>query len=89
MNLMQSEWDALILEQFQLKNNIDKVRTELTHALYQHDAACRVVARLIKERDLAKQDLARMRERYTSHQKSGNPSELPIEVVQDINRVQS
>jgi pre-mRNA-processing factor 19 len=53
LSLFQKEWDALMLEQFVLKQNVHKLRQELSQTLYQHDAACRVIARLIKERDQA------------------------------------
>ncbi|CAD8147143.1 unnamed protein product [Paramecium octaurelia] len=60
LSLLQNEWDALLLEQFQLKQHLEQVRHELTHALYQHDAACRVIAKLIKERDQARIELSQL-----------------------------
>jgi pre-mRNA-processing factor 19 len=57
IQLFQNEWDAVMLETYTLNKHIESVRQELAHALYQHDAACRVIARLIKERDDARANL--------------------------------
>ncbi|KAJ3075368.1 hypothetical protein HDU98_008322 [Podochytrium sp. JEL0797] len=56
--LLQNEYDATMLETFQLKTQHHQLRQELSTALYENDAAKRVIARLAKERDVARQALA-------------------------------
>lgn len=51
LSSLGSEWDALMLETFTLRRTLEQTREELSQALYQHDAACRVIARLMKEKD--------------------------------------
>ena len=54
LSLFHNEWDALMLETATLREALDARNKELATALYQYDAACRVIARLAKERDEAR-----------------------------------
>lgn len=55
LQTLQNEWDALVLETFTMKQQYNSVRQELSYALYAQDAATRVIARVIKERDAARE----------------------------------
>ena len=54
LSLISSEFDTTLLELYDTRKALEETRRELSSALYQNDAAVRVVARLVKERDEAR-----------------------------------
>ncbi|KAI0427358.1 WD40-repeat-containing domain protein [Xylaria sp. FL1042] len=60
LSTFQNEWDALALETYNLNEQLARTREQLATALYQHDAAVRVISRLVQERDEARQALSRV-----------------------------
>jgi pre-mRNA-processing factor 19 len=74
----QAEWDAVMLEVFTLKQQLTASQQELSHALYQQDAACRVIARLVKERDQYKRELGASRSSGAASA-SGNGMDVDVD----------
>lgn len=54
VSVFQNEWDNIMLESFTLRQNLEIVRKELSHTLYQYDAASRTIARLLREKEESK-----------------------------------
>ena len=50
---LQNEWVAVQTELHELRTQLQTTRRELAEALYENDAAKRVIARLIEDKDLA------------------------------------
>lgn len=93
LGVFQDEWDALALETYTLKQNLAQTRQELSTALYQHDAAVRVIARLTKERDEARDALSKVSVGARTAPSNGDAMQvdnasLPDEVIARIDATQ-
>lgn len=92
LNRIQSEWDALILENFHVKKGLKEVKEEISHNLYLQQSANLVICRLIKERDEALKQLNMIKsqiEELRKQEETENEEEFEnMGVYQDlINRI--
>lgn len=94
LGVFQEEWDALALETYTLRQTLVQTRQELSTALYQNDAAVRVIARLTKERDEARDALSKISVGAARAPAAGDAMQvdsagLPDSVVNRINETQA
>lgn len=64
LQAFQNEWDALALETFTLRKELNNTRQELSASLYQYDAAVRVANKALKERDEAREALTELSQSF-------------------------
>ncbi|KAK8065743.1 cell cycle control protein [Apiospora hydei] len=97
LSTFQNEWDAMALESFNLREQLQRTREELSTALYQNDAAVRVIARLTRERDEARIALSKVSVSNNRNATANDAADsmaidsdtLPSEVVQVIEDTQA
>lgn len=78
LQTLHHEWDALMLEQFTLRQQLTQCHQELSHALFQHDAACRVIAKLIQERDALKKMVGSGAGASSAANEEDNDEDVPV-----------
>lgn len=82
---LQNEWDAVMLENFQLRQQLDTCKKELSTALYRYEAAMRVATRATMDADKLKQELTTLTKNIGIEQPSSEELDpLPEDILQSF-----
>lgn len=86
LNDLNRSYNKLLLEHHNIKKEYESSKEELSYALYRYDASCRVISKLISERDKLRDELMNLQQ-YNQEDPIGNSAsdEIPQEILDQIN----
>ncbi|ANQ07754.1 Uncharacterized protein PCOAH_00020160 [Plasmodium coatneyi] len=84
LSILQTEWDSLISEMFTLRTHVNDIRNQLTHSLYQYDAATRVIAKLLKEKNNYTEEIKNLRKQILSIRSGNDLNELEVGLSEEL-----
>ncbi|SMN22946.1 similar to Saccharomyces cerevisiae YLL036C PRP19 Splicing factor associated with the spliceosome [Maudiozyma saulgeensis] len=84
LSTLQNEWDALMLENFSLRKQLDQITKEFSAALFERDAAKLVAARLLQEKNVALDDIKTVVSNYVAASKDDDRHENNTS-IKDLN----
>lgn len=84
LSMFQTEWDAMICEMFSLRRHVNDIRNQLSHSLYQYDAATRVIAKLLKEKNTYKEEIENLRSQISQLKSCNDMNEFEIGVTEEL-----
>ncbi|KAI4838998.1 pre-mRNA-processing factor 19 [Plasmodium brasilianum] len=84
LSMFQTEWDSIISEMFSLRTHVNDIRNQLSHSLYQYDAATRVIAKLLKEKDSYKEEITNLRNQIFQLKSGNDINEFEIGITDEL-----
>lgn len=84
LSMFQTEWDAIIYEMFSLRRHVNDIRNQLSHSLYQYDAATRVIAKLLKEKNAHKEEIENLRSQIFQLKSCSDVNEFEVGVTEEL-----
>ncbi|RNF03715.1 putative splicing factor XB2 [Trypanosoma rangeli] len=82
---LHSQWGAIMLEQFSLRQQLAQTQQELAQALHQYESACRVIATFIKDHDAAGGERAQfLRDENENNGDNSAGTSLPDTALRDL-----
>ncbi|SBT34607.1 pre-mRNA-processing factor 19, putative (PRPF19) [Plasmodium ovale wallikeri] len=84
LSIFQTEWDSIISEMFSLRTHVNDIRNQLSHSLYQYDAATRVIAKLLKEKNSYQDEINNLRKEILELKSGNNMDDYEIGINEQL-----
>ncbi|SSD60253.1 uncharacterized protein SCODWIG_02014 [Saccharomycodes ludwigii] len=81
---LRTEWDAVMLENFTLRHQLNELKNKLSQTLYKYDASVKVAANALKEKDALKKEIEKLTQGGGIHYELIEKSIAHVKTLKDL-----